>query len=144
MGFVEDFIQMFGFTKYSTIIAIVCMVSLLGNFFGGMMTSIILAHGGPIRDLPMTQRTSFRLAAFAEALVIIYAVFYHAFLVGKINLAQSFLWGFTILASPLLAALGAQITYLVFAKQIEEKKAEYRNRQRAESKARMAEQNGEE
>lgn len=143
MGYLEDFIQMFGFTKYSTIIAIVCMVSLLGNFFGGLMTSILLAHGGAIRELPLTQRTSFRLAVFAQALVIIYAVFYHGFLVGSINTAQAFLWGFTLLASPLLAAFGAQLIYIVYAKKIDEKKQEYRDRQRAEQEAQTAEQNGE-
>ncbi|MFQ5764449.1 MAG: hypothetical protein ACE5GT_05930 [Rhodospirillales bacterium] len=142
MDFIEETIIKFGFTQDSTIVAIVCLVSLLGNFAGGLVTSILIAHSGAIRELPLTKRTSFRLAVFGEALVIIYAGFYHVFLLASISVAQAVLWGFTLLASPALAALGAQVTYVAFAKKIEEGKKQYRDRQRDERKAQSAEQNG--
>jgi len=72
-----------------------------------------------------------------------YAVYYHAILVSSINTAQAILWIFTFLAAPLLAALGAQVAYLVFKSKIEGRKKENRQREREERSARMAEQNGE-
>jgi len=44
----EKFLMTFGFTKDSLIVAIICLVVLLGNFTGGLLSNILIAQGGPI------------------------------------------------------------------------------------------------
>ena len=123
----EDFMKSFGFTQETFIIAMLCMVVLLGNFAGGMFSNIILAFGGPIHERGLTQRTSFRLALVSELVLIVYAVYYHAVLVGEIEMGQVIYWIFNLVAAPLLAALGAELTYMAFASKLEELKEEGEN-----------------
>lgn len=134
----EKFLMSFGFAKDSLIVAIVCLLVLLGNFTGGLMSNILLAQGGPIPDRKLTEKTSFRLALVSELMLLIYAVYYHAAVTQSINTAQIIYWGFTLLAAPLLAALGAQLSYVAFSKKIDKLKAAHRNKERAE----RAEKNG--
>ena len=128
----EKFLMSFGFAKDSLIVAIVCLLVLLGNFTGGLMSNILLAQGGPIPKRKLTEKTSFRLALVSELMLLIYAVYYHAAVTQSINTAQIIYWGFTLLAAPLLAALGAQLSYVAFAKKIDKLKAAHRNKERAE------------
>ena len=128
----EKFLMSFGFAKDSLIVAIVCLLVLLGNFTGGLMSNILLAQGGPIPDRKLTEKTSFRLALVSELMLLIYAVYYHAAVTQSINTAQIIYWGFTLMAAPLLAALGAQLSYVAFAKKIDKLKAAHRNKERAE------------
>lgn len=134
----EKFLMSFGFAKDSLIVAIVCLLVLLGNFTGGLMSNILLAQGGPIRARKLTEKTSFRLALVSELMLLIYAVYYHAAVTQAINTAQIIYWGFTLMAAPLLAMLGAQLSYVAFAKKINKLKADHRNKERAE----RAEKNG--
>lgn len=128
----EKFLMSFGFTKDSLIVAIICVLVLLGNFTGGLLSNILLAQGGPIPDRKLTEKTSFRLALVSELMLLIYAVYYHAAVTQTINTAQIIYWGFTLLAAPLLAMLGAQLSYVAFAKKLDKLKADYRNKERAE------------
>lgn len=128
----EKFLMSFGFAKDSLIVAIVCLLVLLGNFTGGLMSNILLAQGGPIPERKLTEKTSFRLALVSELMLLIYAVYYHAAVTQSINTAQIIYWGFTLMAAPLLAALGAQLSYVAFAKKIDKLKAAHRNKERAE------------
>ncbi|MCH7936771.1 MAG: hypothetical protein IH994_06745 [Proteobacteria bacterium] len=132
MSGIEDFMKTFGFTQETFIIAMLCLVVLLGNFAGGMFSSIILAFSGPIHERKLTQRTSFRLALVSELILIVYAVYYHAVLVGQIDAGQIIFWIFTLFAAPMLAALGAQLTYIAFAAKIDELKEQGADIDRAE------------
>lgn len=134
----EKLIMSFGFTKDSLIVAIICLVMLLGNFTGGLLSNILIAQGGPIADRKLTEKTSFRLALVSELMLVIYAVYYHAALMQSVNVAQVIYWGFTLIAAPLLAMLGAQLSYVAFAKKIDKLKADYRNQHRAERAAKAA------
>ena len=121
----EEFIVSFGFREGPFIIAILCIVVLLGNFTGGLIGNIILATSGrPIVERPLFQRTSFRLAAASEFLFLCYIGYYHFILTSGIVVAQAIFWAFFIIAAPLLAMIGAQIGYLGFKKKIEELKSE--------------------
>jgi len=131
----EKFLMSFGFTKDSLIVAIICVVVLLGNFTGGLLSNILLAQGGSIAERKLTEKTSFRLALVSELMLLLYAVYYHAALMRGINTAQVIYWGFTLLAAPLLAALGAQLSYIAFAKKIDKLKAAGREKARAERAA---------
>jgi hypothetical protein len=82
------------------------------------------------------------LAVVAELFLIIYIVYYHTVLVPGLETAQMIFWGFMLLASPLLATIGSQLTYVAFASKIEglKKQAlrmerEQRDAERAESAA---------
>ncbi len=127
MGYLEDTLETFGFTQDSTVVAIFCILVLLGNFTGGLMANIFVSFGGPIAPRKKTQSTSFRLAMVAELILIVYVGYYHTVLVPGIGTAQMIYWAFTLLAAPLLAALGAQLTYVAFASKIEGLKKEYRD-----------------
>ena len=132
MRAIEEFMESFGFTQETFIIAMLCLVVLLGNFAGGMFSSIILAFSGPIHERKITQRTSFRLALVSELVLIVYAVYYHAVLVSQSDAGQVIFWVFTLFAAPVLAALGAQLTYIAFAAKIEELKEKGKALDRAE------------
>ena len=132
MGGVEDFIELFGFTKDAITVVIVSAVVLLANFAGGLFSNIILAFSGPIREKKMVQRTSFRLAIFSELFLIIYIVYYHMALDIALEAAGIIYWVFIFLAAPLLAAIGAQLIYIALADKIEGLKKEGRRIDRGE------------
>ncbi|MCH7831838.1 MAG: hypothetical protein IIC55_03105 [Proteobacteria bacterium] len=132
MRAIEGFMKSFGFTLDPIIIAMICLVVLLVNFAGGMFSNIILAFSGPIQERKITKRTSFRLALVSELFLIVYVIYYHVVLVGKLDPGQIIFWVFTLIAAPLLAALGAQLTYIAFAAKIEELKKKGKNMDRAQ------------
>ena len=110
----------------------------MGNFAGGLFSNIILSFGGPIFERSMTQRTSFRLTLVSELFLIIYIAYYHTVLVPGIETAQMIFWGFMVLASPLLAITGAQLTYVAFAKKIASLKRKGERLERQQRKDNMA------
>ena len=115
MDAIDVFMTSFGFGKNTFIIGIICLVVLLGNFVGGLLSNILASQGAPKEVRPLTQRTSFRIVMMGEASIIVYAIYYHIALVPGINTAQIIYWIFVVLAAPLLAALGAQLSYVAFA-----------------------------
>ena len=120
----EEFIVSFGFKEDPFLVAILCIVVLLGNFAGGLFSNIILAMSNrPIVERPLVQRTSFRLAAASEFFFLAYIVYYHAVATSEIVIAQVIFWIFTVIVAPLLAMIGAQISYLGFKAKIEELKS---------------------
>ena len=117
--------ESFGFKEGPFIIAILCIMMLLINFMGGLFSNIILAMSGrQIIERPFFRRTSFHLAAASEFFFIVYIVYYHTIATSEIVIAQAIFWTFSILAAPMLAMIGAQISYLGFKGKIEELKSE--------------------
>jgi hypothetical protein len=135
---IEGFMKSFGFTQDPLIIIIICALALMGNFAGGLFSNIILSFGGPIFERSLTQRTSFRLTLVSELFLIIYIAYYHTVLVPGIETAQMIFWGFMVLASPLLAITGAQLTYVAFAKKIDSLKRKGVRLERQQRKDKMA------
>ncbi len=129
---IEDFMGTFGFTVDAFTIVIVCSLVLLLNFAGGLFSQIILAFGGPIHERKMIQRTSFRLAMASELMLIVYIIYYHTVLVPGIEAAEIIYWTFILLASPLLAAIGAQLIYVALSDKIEGLKKEGARLERGE------------
>ena len=132
MKAIEEFMEMFGFNVDALTLFFICSVVLLINFAGGLFSNIILSFGGPIHERSMVSRTSFRLALVTELFLVVYIVYYHTVLVPGIETAEIIFWGFMVLAGPLLAAIGAQLTYVAFAKKIEDLKRQGRQKERAE------------
>ena len=135
MSGAEVFIESFGFTKDAITILIVCVVVLLANFAGGLFSNIIRAFGGPIRERKLIQRTPFRLAVFSELFLIIYIVYYHMALGIALGAAAIIYWVFILLAAPLMAAIGAQLTYVALSDKIEKLKKAGRQIERGEEAA---------
>ena len=125
-GLLEMILGLFGFTRYQEIIAIVCLVILLGNLLGGLLHSIVLALGGPWPERKLTDRISFRIVLSSEVFLIIFAIYYHAILIETVTITHVVYWSFTVATAPILALIGTQITYMVFAKQIKADKRAYR------------------
>lgn len=127
MGFMNEVLNLFGFTsKDHDMIGAVCILVLTANFLGGLMYSIILASGGPIRPRPTSQKISFRLSMASELVLVLFAAYYHAMMIRHIESAHMVYWVFTMAASPLLAVIGSQITGMVFQKKIESNKLAYK------------------
>ncbi len=133
MSGAEGFIESFGFTKDAITILIVSTVLLLANFAGGLFSNIILAFGGPIREKKMVQRASFRMAIVSELFLIIYIVYYHMALDIPLEAAAIIYWVFILLASPLLAAIGAQLIYVALSDKIQALEKEGRRIERGEA-----------
>ena len=138
----EEFIVSFGFREDPFTVAILCIVVLLVNFAGGMMSNILISFSGPIEVRKLTKRTSFRLAAAAEFFFIAYIVYYHTILVSEVALAQVIYWGYFLVAAPILAALGAQLTYMASAKKIEQLKQDFLDYEKAQAQAASDAENG--
>ena len=119
---IEEFMGSFGFKEDPLILLIICVLALLFNLTGGLFTNIIRGMGGTIFEKSLISSTSFRLALVAELFLIIYIVYYHTVLVPGLETAQMIFWGFMVLAAPLLALIGAQLTYVAFAGKIEDLK----------------------
>ena len=65
--------------------------------------------------------------------LIIYVIYYHTVLFPGVETAQMIYWGFIILASPLLAAIGSQLIYIALAAKIKELEKEGRRLERGEA-----------
>jgi len=118
----EKFTRSFGFSEDPLLIIIVCVLLLLLNFSGGLFSNIILAFTNITYKLKRIERPSFRLAVVSEAALVIFIVYVHTALDPAIGTAQMIFWGFVVLASPLFAAFGAQLSYVALANRIEELK----------------------
>lgn len=114
-----DILTLFGFTQLTLIIPVVCIMMMLGSFLGGLLRGIILAMGGPIRPRKLFERMSFRAILMGEIFVGGFAGYYHGIIIESIELTHMVYWGFTLLAAPVLAFIGAQITGLIYAEKIE-------------------------
>ena len=142
MGDFFDLIQSLGFSKTDKeTIGIISLLVLLGNFTGGLVSNILVAFGGPREELKITKRTSFRLAMVAELIFLVYIIYYQFVLSRtEFNMAQMVYWGYLLLAAPLLAALGGQLTYLAFSSKIEELKQEFKDLEKGGGEEEAAEE----
>ena len=123
---INQILRLFGFTEYQVFIAVFCMVVLLGNFLGGLLRSIVLAYSGPLKRRKLTETVGFRLAMASELILILFAFYYHAALIGTVDASHVIFWAFTLMSSPVLAYMGSQITFLIYQKKIEQNYKNYR------------------
>ena len=137
-GFIDAVLSFFGFVEQQATIALFCLLVFLLNFAGGLLRGMILAYGGQFKERPLKDRMSFRLCMASLLLVVVYALYYHGALVQNIETGHLIYWAFTMLAAPLLAIIGSEITSLVFAKRIEAKKVAYRKRETAQRAKKFA------
>ena len=130
-GFIDTVLKFFGFVEQQHTLALFCLLTFLVNFSGGLIRSMVLAFGGPIKERPLKDRMSFRLCLATILLLIVYALYYHGVLIQEIETGHLIYWAFSIMAAPLLAVIGSEISGIVFAKKIEANKAAYRKRENA-------------
>lgn len=123
----DGILVLFGFTKLTYMIGIVCMLTLLGNFLGGLLHGILLGYGGPIKPRKLSDRMSMRACLMSELFILIFALYYHAVLIEEVILAHVVYWAFTLLAAPILAFIGSQVTQLIFSDKIEVNKRAYKD-----------------
>jgi hypothetical protein len=123
----NEILILFGFSKLTYMIGIVCMLTLLGNFLGGLLHGILLGFGGPIKPRKLSDRMSVRACLMSELFIVIFAFYYHVMLIEDVVLAHVVYWAFTLLAAPILAFIGSQVTQLIFADKIEVNKRAYKD-----------------
>ena len=94
----------------------------LANLLGGLLSNIILAYAGPITERKLTERMGFKMCMASELMLVIYAFYYHAVLIQTVVLTHVVYWFLSMWMIPLLAVFGAQITHLIFTKEIQANK----------------------
>lgn len=121
----NEVLILFGFTKLTYIVGIICMLMLFGCFLGGLLHGIILAHGGPIRPRPFFDQMSVRVMLVVEICMVVFALYYHGALIESVKTAHVIYWAFSLLSGPVLAFVGAQITGLIFFQKIADNEKAY-------------------
>lgn len=134
---VEQMLALFGFTKLQYLIGFICMLFFLLSFLGGMIVSCVLAFGGPFKERPLMDRSSFRLILAGELGLLVFALYYHLLVISEIDLAHIIYWLFAMAVAPVLGFIGAQITYLAFQSKIEKNKKLYLNWEKKQKLKRM-------
>lgn len=119
IGLFNDLVGVFGFDRYTSIIAAVSLTALLGCLCGGIAGSVLRAYSGSIRPTGLFGKTSFRLIVVLEVMLIGFAAYYHTLMVGRLETGQIIFWVFTLLALPVLGVIGSQIGYLLFRQKID-------------------------
>lgn len=135
---VKEILVLFGFTKHQMFIAMVCLVVLLGNLAGGLLRSMIVAYSGPTKPRKLTDTIAFRMLLISELMLLLFAFYYHVIMIGEVEASHIVYWSFTVISAPVLAYIGAQITYLVFQKRIEANKKAYIKWERKMREKRLA------
>lgn len=111
--------EAFGFSRYTVLIAAISLTALLACLCGGIAGSVLQAHGGAIRPVSMFRKTSFRLIVVLEVLLLGFATYYQALMVGRLEQGHMVFWAFTLLSAPIFGVIGAQIGYLLFRRKID-------------------------
>lgn len=122
---IESVRELFGFHRYEFMIANLSVIFLLSNFCGGLLYTISLAQGKPRKEVPLKERISFRLFLLGWGFVLIFAVYFHTVLLGRITASHVAFWTLTLISAPALAYFGSQITYVIFQKKIEANRKAY-------------------
>ena len=138
LGFIDAVLKFFGFVEHQYTIALVCLLVFLLNFAGGLLRSMVLAFGPPIKERRIRDQISFRLCMATVLVLIVYALYYHGVLIEDIETGHVIYWVFSVLAAPLLGVIGSEITGIIFGKMIERKKAEFRKWEAAERAKKFA------
>ena len=122
---VEMVRDLFQFRQYEFVISFLGILLLLSNFCGGLLFNIVRGLGRPREDVPLKQRISFRLHLLSLIFVFLFAVYFHAMLLGGVTALNIVYWVLVMLASSALAFIGAKITYAVYANKIEANRKAY-------------------
>lgn len=127
MGYLlNELARTFHFTKFTEVVAAVCLVLVFASLLGGMISSIAKAFGGPLRPLKLSQTSGFRLLMIMELFLIMMIIYYHLAVLSRFEPLQGVFWVTTMTAMPVLWIIGSQITYLVFWSKIKKNKEAYK------------------
>ncbi|MEQ8195565.1 MAG: hypothetical protein RIB59_13855 [Rhodospirillales bacterium] len=95
-----------------------CLVMLLGNLVGGLLSSVLHAFETPAAPRKILQKPSVRLFVIGEIVFIAFAVYFHVMVKPTITNWEIGYWIATGLMAPLFAVVGSQISKIALAEKL--------------------------
>ncbi len=116
-----------------------CLVMLLGNFVGGLLSTVLHAFEQPAPERKYIQKPSFRLFVIGMIVFISVAVYFHSMVKTQITNWEYGYWIATGLMAPMFAIAGSQISKIALADKLAWNRTEWQKIE-AKQKAKAAEQ----
>jgi hypothetical protein len=112
--------------KTSTVqtVQMLCVVWLLLNLLGGIISTALHAYEKPGPELPLTQRLSFRAFAAGQLIFTALAVYYHYSFKAP-TVVEWVFWGTSFLMAPLVAKFGSLVASVAYSKKLAARKKAY-------------------
>ncbi len=99
-------------------IQMTCLVMLLGNLVGGLLSTVLFAFEKPAAPRKYIEKPSARLFIISECLLIAFAFYFHSTVKANITSWEIGYWVATILMAPLFAFVGSQISKITFKEKL--------------------------
>ncbi|MEX2451333.1 MAG: hypothetical protein WD407_10805 [Rhodospirillales bacterium] len=99
-------------------VQMVCLVMLLGNLVGGLLSSTLHAFEKPAPPRKTHQKPSVRLFVIGEIIFVVFAVYFHGMVKPHITNWELGYWIATFLMAPLFAIVGSQISKIALAEKL--------------------------
>lgn len=134
-----DILKAFSFTEMQAWIATISAVMFSSCLFGGIVSALMFINSKRLQQRPLKDRISYRLFIIAEVILVIFILYYHAFMIEEITVSHAIYWFSAIMMMPLLAIIGSQLIQVVFSGRLNAKKEALERRERAEREKRSRE-----
>ncbi|MEL0108142.1 MAG: hypothetical protein VW802_14500 [Rhodospirillaceae bacterium] len=114
-----------------------CLVMLLGNLVGGLISTVLHAFEKPAPPRKFFEKPSARLFIIGEIVLIAFAIYFHSMVRTNFTNWDIGYWVATFLMAPLFAIVGSQISKIAFAEKLAQNKRAW-NKIEAKKKAKKA------
>ena len=134
-----DLLKAFSFTEMQAWIASISALMFSSCLFGGIVSALTFLNSSRLQQRPLKERISYRLFIIGEVVLVIFILYYHAFMIEMITVSHAIYWASAIMMMPLLAIIGSQSIQVVFSGRMKAKKEELERREKAERAKRTKE-----
>ena len=127
-----DLLKAFSFTEMQAWIASISALMFSISLLGGIISALMFINSNRLRQRPLKDRISYRLFIISEVILVIFILYYHAFMIETITVSHAIYWASAVMMMPLLAIIGSQSIQVVFSGRLKAKKEALARRERAE------------
>ena len=127
-----DLLKAFSFTEMQAWIASISALMFSSCLLGGIISALMFINSSRLRQRPLKERISYNLFIIAEVILVIFILYYHAFMIEMITVSHAIYWVSAIMMMPLLAIIGSQSIQVVFSGRMRAKREALERRERAE------------
>jgi len=126
-----ELLKAFNFTEMQAWIATISAVMFSSCLLGGIISALMFVNSKRLQQRPLKERISYRLFIIAEVIMVIFILYYHAFMIEEITASHAIYWMSAIMMMPLLAIIGSQVIQVVYSGRLKAKKEALRRREKA-------------
>ena len=134
-----DLLKAFGFKEMQIWIATMSALLFSANLLGGILSALMFVNSSALRPRPLKERISFRLFLLSEVVLLIFVLFYHAFMIERMSVSHVIYWISAMMMMPLLAIIGSQAIQVAFSGRVKAKAAAIKRQEQA-ARAKRAEE----